>query len=167
MVVQASRSLDVVCRLAEDDAQHPALSPFYSAWNDLASTTNLVFPSDDRRVNGHRPSLSIGVAASPLAPGHLIESYSTTHGYQIQGMRARQSPIHDILLTVQVDELSLKCIDPRLLRILSKHLMRPPSIQSQTSGSSCLPFLLPLPLYTVEIITPPSLRPIVHSLLPF
>ena len=87
---------DVVCRLAVDDTQRSTLSPFNLAWNDLASTTNLIFPSDDRRVNGHRPSLSIGAAASPLTPGSLIEAYSTTHGCQRKGMRANQSPIHDI-----------------------------------------------------------------------
>ena len=67
---------DVIYRLAVDDAQHSTHSPFYSTSNDLASTTNLVFMSNDRRVNGHGPSLSIGAAASPLTPAYLIEAYN-------------------------------------------------------------------------------------------
>ena len=59
----------------------------------------------------------IVAAASLLTPGYLIEAHSTTHGYQIQGMRTCQPPIHDIPLTLQVDELSLKCIEPQLLCI--------------------------------------------------
>ena len=63
-----------VDRLAVDDAQHSALSPFYSAWNDLESTTNLVFTLHNRRVIGYGSSLSTGAAASPV-PSHSRSSH--------------------------------------------------------------------------------------------
>ena len=77
---------------------------------------------NNRRVNGHGSSISIGAAASLLTPGYLIEAYSVTHGYQRQRIRAFQSPIREIPLILQVDDLSIKCIDPRLLCISIKTL---------------------------------------------
>jgi len=49
-----------------DDTQHIARLPFYSARNDLANTTNLVFPFPSNDGCVHAPSLSIGAVGSPL-----------------------------------------------------------------------------------------------------
>jgi hypothetical protein len=77
---------NALCRFALDNAQHAALSPFHSEWNDFASTSSLVFPPNDGRAYGL--SISISAATSPPTPESLIEAYNITQGYQEQGVKA-------------------------------------------------------------------------------
>ena len=79
-------------------------------------------------------------------------------------MRAYQSPIHQIPLTLQVDdedEFSLQCIDPRLLCISIE------APYASTLDTKLDLRVFPPPTPAPDIITLLSVQPIVHSLLLF
>ena len=124
MAFQASRSLlCLTLRLDLDDTQPSALYPFCSTWSGFAGTTNLVFASNDHCT--HSSSQPVDVHASLFASEPLVETHYSMQRNQEQGTETLAIANSGVLAScrpsrprpLHIDDVPIKCIDPRLLSI--------------------------------------------------